>query len=1019
MDKIFVKIFGIPEIRKGNTIINFPFKKAEALFYYLLIKKKTTRNELIGLLWGDISEDSAKGNLRNALYVIRKAFNMNIIKPDQRQVITIDKNIHIVTDIDMFINNKNNIESYTGDLLKGFFLNDCEEYEQWLLNQREYYNKLYIDRLHSKIEKSSSKDKKNIEKYCNLLIEADRYDEGPYRTLMELYGENRQFNNAIYVYKKLEETLKEELSITSSIKTKDTYNKIIKLKNIDENNSQISSKDFFYGRGTEIDYLIKNFQSFMASELYYPILINGEAGIGKTKLINRFLKLIDKSQVYLFQVDCYHDENNCVLKPWNIIIKSIFNIIEMEKDNIFIPPLWKNNIVHVFPFLSTGNDYLEMNFIEKIDDTNYRVVEEALSNIINVLSAFKKVVIVIEDMQWIDKVSLNLLMRIILNDLEKNVLFIGTSRNEYNYDLDKFTTLLGKYDKIDKLVLSRFNKDEVYEFLDMALPNYNFNEKQKEKIFNETEGNTYFIVEVLNSIKENIDYDFMTSKMKDFIKTRFLNITGDKRDVLNIISLFFDGVKIDMLKELTNIDEHEIIDIIEDLGKKNIIEQKLIDNEVIFKFTHQKLRKYIYENLSMIRRRVLHEKAAQVLERSLRGDQSDVLLYSKIIYNYEKSENQFKTLEYTLKNANVYLDYNHELFPKCSIPASKNDNILYFTNQNIMPYFQKLDDMIYRLEMQHYSINEILRLKIMLNLMKGRYLIRMGQYNEGVSSVKIVIEDAEEVQNYDFLLAGHRQIIYYCIQTNNIELMEKEIQVSLEISERIGNDSEKAILLRLKGLNKIMSLEYEEAESLLKESIIIFERLNQRQNIYSLNIAAAYNYIGEIKRLNEDFEEAIKYYDEAIAICKRKGVIRGLAIFYTNAGRCAIENNDYQKGEGYLKDALYLYNKINILSGRAIAESLMALINIRRDNYNDALKLLKDAEKHGNIQNKAFELGVCLKVQAIIKYFMKNNPKLRNVFNSYLQQDIQYYANKAIDYFDKINENYEIETLKSMLEKDY
>jgi len=1010
MYRIFIKMLGIPEIKKDGTIINIAFKKAEALFYYLLIKKKTTRDELIGLLWSDISEGAAKGNLRNSLYVIRKAFEIDIIKPDQKQVVTINENVQIVTDLDMFLNNEYDIESYSGDLLKGFYLNDCEEYEQWLLNQREYYNKLYIDRLHSILKNSYSKDDKNTEKYCKLLIEADRYDESPYRTLMELYRNCGQFNNAVYVYKKLENTLRKELSISPSVKTKDIYNKIVKLKNIVDVNSQISSKDFFYGRDKEIGYLVKNFQSFMASELYHSTLINGEAGIGKTKLLNRFLKLIDKSQVYLFQADCYLDENNCMLKPWNLIIKNIINII--EKENISIPPLWKNNIIYVFPFLDTGNDSFDVNFIEKTEDMNYQVVEEALSNIINVLSCVKKVVIIFEDMQWIDKASLSMLMRIIMDDMGKNVLFLGTTRDEYHYELDKFSALLGKYDNIDKLILHRFNKGEVFEFLDMALPDYNFNEKQKEKIFEETEGNTYFMVEVLNSIKENIDYDFMTSKMKDFI-----NITGDKRQVLNVISLFFDGVRIDMLKELTSMDEHQVIDMIEDLGRKSIIEQKLIDNEVIFRYTHQKLRKYIYENLSIIRRRVLHEKAGQVLERSLRGDQNDALLYSKILYNYSKSENRFKTLEYTLKNANVYLDYNHELYPKCSIPASEKDNIMYFTNQSIIPYLNRLEEMINRLEVQRYNINEILRLEIMLNLMRGRYLIRMGQYDEGVSSVKKVIEDAAEVQNYEFLLMGHRQMIYYCIQANNIELMKEEIQTSLEISEKIGNDSERAVLLRLKGLNKIMSMEYVEAESLLKESVILFERLNQRQNVYSLNIAADYNYIGEIKRLNVEFEEAIKYYDKAIEICKKKGVIRGLAIFYANAGRCAIENNDYKKGEGYLKDALYLYNKTSTLSGRAIAESLMSLIRIRKENYDDALRLLKDAEKHGSIQNKAFELSVFTKVQAIIKYSMKDNLKLRDVFNSYLQYDIQYYADKAIQHFDKLNESYEIETLKSIVEK--
>lgn len=1012
MHKISVRLFGIPEIRKNDDIINLPFKKSEALIYYLVINKKATREELIGLLWSDKSESDAKANLRNTLYVIRKVFDTDIFDTNSKSIITFNEDVDIVTDLDMFTSDDDCLDYFRGELLKGFFVKDCEEFELWLLNLREYYNNLFIDKIKNIIQNSNINDKRIVERYCNLLIEIDRFSEYPYKILMEMYENDGQFNKAIHIYKKLGNILKDELNITPSMEINEIYNRIIRLKNINQKINQ-SSSDLFYGRTNEINYLYDNLISFLKSEKYKSILITGEAGIGKTRLLNKFLSLFDGSQVFLFKADCYYDESNCILKPWYLIVKEIFNIINTIKNDIHIPPIWKNNMTNMFPFLDLNNERLEINFNEKKDSANYQIFVEALSNILKILANCKKVIFVFEDLQWIDKVSLNLLMEIILNN---DILFLGTIRNEYNFEIDKFSTLLSKYNKLETLSLNRFTKNEVSEFLDLALPDFSFNEKQKEKIYIETEGNTFFLVEMLNSIKENSDYDFMSVKMEDFIKSRFLNITGNKRNILNMISLFFDGVNLKLLNELTNMNENEIIEIIEELCKKNIIEQKFIDNDIIFKFTHQKLRKYIYDNLSMIRKKVLHEKVANALEKKLIGDYHDVLLYSKIIYNFEKSGNRLKYLEYTLKHLTIYLDYNHELYPKCNIPYTEKENGIFdITNEKIMPYFQELDNEIKELENQMYSINELLKLKIMVNFIRGRYLISIGHYDEGILSINRVIEYASEIQNYEYLLMGHRQMIFCYIQTNDLIKMKEEIQVSLNLSEEIGNKFEKATLLRLKGLNKMMNLEFSEAELLLNESISLFEWLNLRQDIYALNIAAAYNYLGEIKRLTMDFDTAINYYEKAIKICKQESVIKGLPIFYTNAGRCAIMINDLKEGERYIEDAIFLYSKLNILSGRSIAESLMAFIEFKKGKYDDTLRYLKNADIYSSIQNKAFELGVCLKTKLLIKSHVVRNPNLGDIFNTYLCQDIQYFYKEAKFYLEQANETYEIDELKSIL----
>ena len=63
MSEMKISLLGTPSVKnKKGEEIKFPYKKVEALFYYLLVKKKTSRNKLATLLWGDMPENKAKKN---------------------------------------------------------------------------------------------------------------------------------------------------------------------------------------------------------------------------------------------------------------------------------------------------------------------------------------------------------------------------------------------------------------------------------------------------------------------------------------------------------------------------------------------------------------------------------------------------------------------------------------------------------------------------------------------------------------------------------------------------------------------------------------------------------------------------------------------------------------------------------------------------------------------------------------------------------------------------------------------
>lgn len=145
-----------------------------------------------------------------------------------------------------------------------------------------------------------------------------------------------------------------------------------------------------------------------------------------------------------------------------------------------------------------------------------------------------------------------------------------------------------------------------------------------------------------------------------------------------------------------------------------------------------------------------------------------------------------------------------------------------------------------------------------------------------------------------------------------------------------------------------MLKEYTLSETTLKQSIYIFLSSSSKNN-FSLNIAAAYNYIGEGKRLQEKYYDAIEYYEKAIKVLKDQDTNLGLPIFYTNAGLCFYKVNNYNRSKEYILTALKLYSKIDCIWQKSTAYCVYALLMIVEDQMELAIISYKKACKYNNM----------------------------------------------------------------------
>ncbi|MFZ5966954.1 MAG: BTAD domain-containing putative transcriptional regulator [Bacillota bacterium] len=1017
MDKICVKLLNTPVVMKNSETIVFPFRKAEALFYYLLVKKQGTRDELVNLLWGEIDEETAKKNLRHAMYKLRKTFDMDIVISPQKSMVLLNPDIPIENDVDNFLRDEEKgVEVYKGEFLQGFSVKDGEEFESWMLQYREHLRDLYMHRLFQQIEVySRKKNFQMVEHYSKLIIAADPFDERAYRILMETYGKEGAYHKAIDLYNRLSSTLKEELGITPDAETKGVMERVLEWRNEKAKDIRTTMEPFFYGRAKELETLKHNHRSFMASQPSKSFVIIGEAGIGKTKLKDKFIQDIHEDEVYLVESNCYQAEQEYYLKPWNDVFGKLSDIVRQE--NIEIPSLWKNVISYLFPIYGGESSIISINPVERVDRLKYQVAEEAVLGLFKLILQKRKILLVFDDIQWMDKISLRLLSAILLHRQESPIYLAATCRNGYSRDVDRFMTSLMKYDKMEKLILDRFTKEEIEDFVRQAMPHFPWSKEMSQKIYEETEGNTFFLVELLNTLKEKGDIGQMTPKMQDIIKSRFLDLSDEGRKLLNIASMFFDKVSLEILKALSGKDEFEILDLVEELQNKYILRELGDGDAVNFEFTHQKLRDFIYEQQSLSRRRVLHSKIAQLLEKSLRHDKRDRMLYSRLIYHYYYGGNKVQALKYRIKNLDDYLDISHEVIPLAVDGTMEKEKYTYLPHAEVVQQLEEIEDYLREVKNEAGESGEVQGLEIAFLHIKGRYFIWEGVYDKGVACIEKMIHESLVKRNYTYVLKGYRQMVNYGIQIHNISLMANYVTLGLEEARKHTLPKEVGTFLRLKGLNKIMAGAYEEAEEILKESIGVFQAINQHEDKYTLNIAAGYCYIGEIRRFNMKFSSALQYYEKAVKLCEEKNVMRGLTMFYTNAGQAALDMGDYARAKNYLLKATGLYDQLDTLWGRSTAEGYMALLMAKGGDYRNALVLLQKAVDYAEKLKSPYELGLVYRVKAEIKANMKANKGMNDVFSRYLWHDLAYYCSKGIEYLRQVGEPYEIEIL-NVLEKN-
>lgn len=348
---------------------------------------------------------------------------------------------------------------------------------------------------------------------------------------------------------------------------------LLELNRLSNDTFQLAERDYsgrfsianhFLGRETELQILSIHLQKVSNDHQKRFLTISGEAGVGKTTLVENFRQLILPEKAIFVQSTFKQSQSKLPYAGWVTWMENFIDqVLTLDEEGI---EKWGKIIQH-----AVGNaGKLLTDLIPKLtwiigeQAELVQIGEQESQNRFNfafrsfiqaVASQSRALIIFLDDLQWADQSSLNLLKSLLSDEQGKNILYLSAhtsnSAQETAELIGDILVLenngLPKALLVDELSMENLPYDIVGEMLHNSFPSRKEDEDTVVTIvFNKTKGNPYFVRQFLENLYSEglLHFDFQQYLWKwEIDKIRKLGITD------NVIDLLTN--KIEMLEEPT------------------------------------------------------------------------------------------------------------------------------------------------------------------------------------------------------------------------------------------------------------------------------------------------------------------------------------------------------------------------------------------------------------------------------------------------------------------------------------
>jgi predicted ATPase len=798
----------------------------------------------------------------------------------------------------------------------------------------------------------------------------------------------------------------------------------------------------FVGREREFA-LLKSYVEDTINGKGRLVLIEGETGIGKTRLLEEISQWAGEKRVRILSGKCLYHET---ATPYLPFIDAIRGFYQSTKTRETIPPKLEDMFRKVLPLISgeatavegievspegaeatsePTSEHLRMGLIpmaigpeaEEITTPTFARkpstaidVEfergrmfETISQLIITIAEDLPLIILLDDLHWADNPSLQLLQYVARKMTEYPVLIYGTYRLEDLHEVEgkphpllEAIRRMGREKLFVKIVLNRLSYRHTCEMIDSIFEQPNIPKSFMKFIYTKTDGNPFFIEEVLRTLIEDGTIDIadkswhtklvlsdlrIPDTISDIITRRINRLDDDSIKILTYASLIGKEFHYSILSRIVEMPDEKILDCLDKIIAARLIRESPLTEEEEYRFDNMMIRDVAATRLSRSRKRLVHLKIGEAIESIHKHNLKPVI--------YDLAHHYYEGKEYG--KASTYL-----------IKAGEHATQMYAIDE-ALKYFKQALSVVSNLPDGIDTTRK--RLEIATNL--GYNYMISGGWDHGLQyyqralelgekfKTELGIKELEGGEEMQWLASkqaeAHRNLGHIYKQRSKwLDAMEN-FNKCIEISKSIGNYHEIADAYRGLGYVHWRKGKYSKAIEYYDKCI------ENTEKIHDLSVmAVVFIELGNVYNDSGNWERGVEYYTKALEVLEKLGEYREMARAYNNLGDVYLKQESWEKAIEYFEKCRRICVKIKNQDMEAWALFNLGECYAKKGELDIAMKHC----------NRALELLVKIDDKIGIAEIYRNFGTIYR-FKKDWDRSVEYYT-KSVNLLEDLNVPYEI-----------
>ena len=379
----------------------------------------------------------------------------------------------------------------------------------------------------------------------------------------------------------------------------------------------------FVGRESEMKMLRAMLKDVLVGE-QRVVLISGEAGVGKSRLVE---ELLGDARVYDFL--------------------SLKSAGREESGQIY------GALIDAFQ----GMAGLMGRMPDPVETDKFSVMERWLQ-VLKRLRAKKPIVLCLEDIQWLDELTLEFLQYVLRDPEPCPFLLCLTCRwsnlEPLSEEIEKFIHS-NEFAGATQIQLKNLPREEVGYLAASMLGERSIPLDALQTLFRETGGLPLFVVEAVrtlvnaNVVRQNAYGDWqwgeflerlLSDDISEVLYRRVAALSAVQRQVMEYACVFLNDFSFELLAAIWLGDELELLDVLEDLIEEGLL--ITYGDEERYRFSQGLYRRAIYDRMQDVRRRLLHREIGNALEKAEDAEE----LTEELADHFAAAEERDKAVKY-------------------------------------------------------------------------------------------------------------------------------------------------------------------------------------------------------------------------------------------------------------------------------------------------------------------------------------------------------------------------------------